>query len=60
MVTNVMTVEEIAKQLKVSTWKVYQLLDNGDIRGFKVGRQWRIPVEEINRYVSTGIEAGAS
>jgi len=56
----IMTVEEVAKLLRVSEWKVYKLLEAGDIKGFRVGRQWRMPVREVDDYVSRELAGAAS
>ena len=42
-VSDLLTVEELCEKLQVSRNKAYQLLENGEIEGFKVGRNWRIP-----------------
>jgi len=55
----ILTVQEVAKMLRVSEWKVYQLLETGSIKGFKVGRQWRVKTEKVDNYVTTGHKAEA-
>ena len=42
-----MTLTEVAKFLRVSRPTVYKLIDQGVIRGRKVGRQWRFVRTEI-------------
>lgn len=41
------TTEEVAKMLRVSMQTVQNWLRSGEIRGIKIGKQWRIPKEEI-------------
>jgi len=55
MQAGIMTVEEVAKLLRVSEWKVYQLLESKEIKGFRVGRQWRVPAREVDEYIQTEI-----
>lgn len=49
-----LTVKDISKMLHVSRWKVYQLLESGDLEGFRIGRQWRVEVKNLNNYVDPG------
>ena len=42
-----MTLTEVAKFLRVSRPTVYKLMERGEIRGKKVGRQWRFVRTEI-------------
>ena len=52
----VLTIDQCAKLLKVSTWTVYGLVSNkrqpDKIFANKVGRSWRILRSEIERYLS--------
>ncbi len=43
----VMTVEDIAKYLKLSKITVYKLLKEGKIQGFKIGASWRVNKNEL-------------
>lgn len=47
----VYTVEQVAEQLKVHPRTVYRLLEAGELRGVKVGRQWRITLEALNTFL---------
>jgi putative molybdopterin biosynthesis protein len=47
----VYTVEQVAEQLKVHPRTVYRLLDAGELKGIKVGRQWRITPEALNSFL---------
>lgn len=46
-----LTVKDISKILSVSRWKVYQLLESGDLEGLRIGRQWRIEIKNLTSYV---------
>ena len=46
----VYTIAELAKLLKVSEKTVRTLIDAGDIEAFKVGNQWRITREALDRF----------
>ena len=50
-VSDLMTVDDLCEKLQVSRNTVYQLLESGEIEGFKVGRNWRIPNNSISSYI---------
>lgn len=47
-------VKDIAKILHVSRWKVYHLLESGELKGFRIGRQWRVEMKDFSSYVDPG------
>lgn len=55
--TDVLTVPEAARYLRIHEQTVYQLLRSGRLAGRKVGRAWRIHVETLEAYVKSS-EAG--
>lgn len=46
---NYLTPEEAAEALGVSVGTIYKRLQSGDLAGFQLGRQWRIPPEELQK-----------
>ena len=46
----VMTVNDLARYLKVHPSTVYRLLRTGQLPAFKVGSDWRFNVEEVDRW----------
>ncbi len=34
--------------MTISKQKIYEYLDTGMLRGYRVGSHWRVPVEELN------------
>ena len=46
------TVKDTAKLLGVSVNKVYELIQNGELKAFDLGH-WKIKGEEINRYIDS-------
>jgi len=46
-----LTVEEVADILRVSTQTVRRLIDDGDLRAIKVRGQWRIKREDLDDYI---------
>jgi len=52
----VYTVEQVAEQLKVHPRTVYRLLEAGELRGVKVGRQWRITLDALNTFLQLPVD----
>ncbi len=52
MSDTVYTIEEVAKMLKVSQMTVRRLIDEGELEAFKVGNQWRITKEALDRFMT--------
>jgi excisionase family DNA binding protein len=48
----VLTIGEVAEMLRVHPTTVYRLLKRGDIPGFKIGGNWRVSVNALNRWMS--------
>src|SRR5438067_56573 len=52
------TVAEAARRLQVQPRTVYRLLARGELHGVRLGRRWRIPLDELKRAVTA--TAGAA
>jgi excisionase family DNA binding protein len=48
---NYLTPEEAAEVLGVSVGTIYKRLQSGDLAGFQLGRNWRIPPEELQKMI---------
>lgn len=48
--SRILTVGEIADYLRVDRSTIYRLLKRHELPAFKVGRDWRFNVEEIDRW----------
>lgn len=46
-----MTIEEVARYMRVSRYTVYRLAKGRCLPASKIGRQWRFQKEEIDRWV---------
>ena len=44
-------IEAMCEKLKVSRNTAYHLLARQKVRGFKVGRSWRIPVGSVEAFI---------
>jgi excisionase family DNA binding protein len=47
----IMTVEEVAKYLRVHTMTIYRLIQRGDLPALRVGRGWRFKKDQIERWL---------
>jgi putative molybdopterin biosynthesis protein len=52
-----LTVNELADYLRVSIRTAYQLVTDGEVPSVRVKGQWRIPVDELERW---RLEGGGS
>jgi excisionase family DNA binding protein len=48
---NILTTEEVAAWLKVKPVTVRRLLVSGKLTGFKVGNEWRITEDDLQRFI---------
>ena len=47
-----LTVAEVADQLRVSTMTVYRLIKSGELRAARVGKSYRLREEDIDAYLA--------
>lgn len=48
---DVVTVPEMCQMLIIGINNAYKLLENGDIKGFRNGKNWRIPKIAVEEYL---------
>ena len=53
---SLMTVEELCEELMIGRNAAYHLLISGKLRGFRIGRIWKIPRESIAEYIREQIQ----
>ncbi len=46
-----LTLEQVAEVLQVSTKTVLRLIDRGELTGVKVGKAWRFTREDLQLYI---------
>lgn len=51
MLTDILTIREVAAYLKLNEKTTYRLVAEGVIPGFKVGGAWRFRQSEIERWI---------
>ena len=47
----IMTLDEVAAYLKVTTRTIYRMLDDAQVPGFKVRGAWRFRKSEVERWI---------
>ncbi len=47
----IMTVDEVARYLRVHTMTIYRLIQRGDLPALRVGRGWRFKKDQIERWL---------
>jgi excisionase family DNA binding protein len=55
--TEILTIDEVAEFLRVTVAQVQHLLEAGDLAGFKVVGEWRIPVVAVLNFLRRAMEA---
>ena len=49
---DIMTIPEVSEALYIGKNRVYELLQSGELKGFRIGqRTWKIPRESVELYV---------
>lgn len=54
-----MTPEDVARALKMSRSKIYELIASGEIPGIKIGRATRVATADLDAWVQRRREANA-
>jgi excisionase family DNA binding protein len=55
-----LTLEQVAEVLQVSTKTVLRLIDRGELTGVKVGKAWRFTREDLQLYIDSQRSGGRS
>ena len=48
---DILSVEDVCEILVIGRNRVYELLNTGLLKGFRIGRSWRIPKKSLESYV---------
>ncbi len=52
-----LTVAEVAGTLRVSTMTVYRLIKAGELPAVRVGKSYRLAVDDVDRFIADGFTA---
>ncbi len=53
---SVLTIKQIAEYLNVTERTIYNLLQRGELPGFKVGMAWRFRKEDIDKWIKRNMK----
>lgn len=48
---DILSVEEACEALRIGYNAMYDLLNNGKLKGYKQGRVWKIPKQAVIKYI---------
>lgn len=48
---DILSVLDAAEALFIGKNRIYELLEKGELKGFRIGRVWKIPKESLEEYV---------
>ncbi|MDY3303015.1 MAG: helix-turn-helix domain-containing protein [Clostridia bacterium] len=52
----ILSPEEAMEELQIGRNAIYKLLASGELKGFKIGRNWKIARKSIDAYIDEKIE----
>ena len=47
----ILTLDEVAKYLKIPRKTVYEMTRSGKLRAFRAGKHWRVPRSELDAWI---------
>ena len=53
---DILTPEETMDYLNIGRNTLYNLLNSGKLKGFRIGRNWKIPRKSLDEYVDKSIK----
>lgn len=48
---DILTTEEVMELLNIGRNAMYKLFASGNLKAFRVGRNWKIPRKEVDAYI---------
>lgn len=48
---DLMSIPDVMEALHIGKNRVYEMLNNGEIKAFRMGKPWKIPKESVIQYV---------
>src|SRR5512146_822815 len=57
---DLLTTRQVQEILKVDRITVYRMLNDGRLKGVKIGHQWRFPLKEVERMIGVNIPVEGS
>ena len=50
-INEIITVDDLCEALSIGKNAAYKLLNSGKLKCFRLGRNWKIPCESVQRYI---------
>lgn len=50
---DILTVSDVAEALLIGQNRVYELLEEGQLKGFRIGRVWKISKDSLIEFIHT-------
>lgn len=48
---DLMSIPDVMEALHIGKNRVYEMLNNGEIKAFRMGKPWKVPKESVIQYV---------
>ena len=48
---DILTIEEVAEAHKIGTSQAYKIVRSGDLKGYKEGKDWKVPKVSLINYI---------
>lgn len=48
---DILTIAELCEILMIGRNRAYELLKTGELKGFQIGRTWKIPKKAVEEYI---------
>lgn len=52
---DVLTAHEAMNYLGIGENSIYRLLKSGELGAFRIGRTWKIPIKELDKYIDNSV-----
>jgi len=52
---DILTIEDISEILKIGMTQAYKIVRSGQLKGYKEGKDWKIPKQALNDYILSRI-----
>ena len=52
---DVLTAHEAMNYLGIGENSIYRLLKSGELGAFRIGRTWKIPIKELDKYIDESV-----
>ena len=50
---DILTIEEVAELLRIGMTQAYRIVRSGNLKGYKEGKDWKIPKQALINYVAS-------